>query len=229
MIYWLSFAILKFFALVYFRGKGEGMENFPARGPYIGVLNHNSFVDISAITLVAKSRITTMAKHSLFEIPVLGWWLRAIGLFPVVRDAGDEKAFQKALDVLKRGGIFFIAAEGTRLHDGRAPRARTGFVRLAQAIGCPVVPVALHGTREAMPPGAIFPRPVRVSAMVGKPMTLPPIVCTPETKHLLQEQANMVMQKVYEMVQIMENRRGRSSATTHFAKVATGEKQSSNI
>ena len=206
MIYWLSYYILKFITLVYFRGRAQGRENFPARGPYIGVINHNSLVDVAAATLVVNSRITTMVKHSLFEVPVLSWWLRALGLFPVARDSGDEEAFQKALAILKKGGIFFIAAEGTRHQNGEPRRVRTGFVRLAQMCGCPVVPVAFHGTREAMPPGSFFPRPVAVSAMVGKPLTLPPVECTPENKPLMQEQANMVMEKVYEMVEMMKSR-----------------------
>jgi len=209
VIYWISYYILKFFALVYFRGRADGLENLPAEGPYIGVLNHNSFVDVAAITLVVKTRITTMAKHSLFQIPFLSWWLRAIGLFPVVRDSGDDQAFQRALEVLKKGGVFFIAPEGTRLHNGQQPRARTGFVRLAQMVRCPVVPVALHGTREAMPPGAIFPRPVRLSAIVGEAIILPPVECTPETKPLLQKQADMVMLKVYELVEVLKARSPR--------------------
>lgn len=195
--------------LVYFRGRAEGRENFPARGPFIGVLNHNSLVDIAAATLVINFRASTMAKHTLFKIPVLRWWLHAVGIFPVVRDASDEQAFQKALAFLKNGGIFFIAAEGTRRRNAKPPRPRTGFVRLAQMVQCPVVPIAFHGTREAMPPGAFFPRPVRVSAMVGKPMKLPPVDCTPQNKALLQEQADLVMAKVYELVTIMENRSHR--------------------
>lgn len=213
MIYWLSYYLLKIITLLYFRGRAEGLENLPAKGPYIGVLNHNSFVDVAAISLVAKSRVTAMVKHSLFEIPFLRWWLRAIGLFPVVRDSGDDQAFQKALDVLKKGGVFFIAPEGTRLHNGRQPRARTGFVRLAQMVRCPIVPVGLHGTREAMPPGAIFPRPVRVSAMVGEAIHLPPVECTPEAKPLLQRQADMVMLKVYELVEVMKARSHRHRGT----------------
>lgn len=209
MIFWISYYVLKIIALVYFRGRADGLKNLPAKGPYIGVLNHNSFVDVAAVTLVVKTRITTMAKHSLFQIPFLSWWLRAIGLFPVVRDAGDEQAFEKALDILRNGGVFFIAAEGTRLHNGQQPRPRTGFVRLAQMVHCPVVPVALYGTREAMPPGAIFPRPVRISAMVGEAIMLPHIECTPEMKPLLQKQADMVMSKVYELVEVMKARSPR--------------------
>lgn len=222
MIFWLSYYILKFIALVYFRGRVEGRENLPVRGPYIGVFNHSSFVDVAAATLVITSRVTTMAKHSLFEIPVLRWWLRAVGLFPVIRDSGDEQAFNQALAHLKHNGIFFIAAEGTRHHDHGAPRPRTGFVRLAQMMKCPVVPVAFHGARQAMPPGAFFPRPVRLSAMIGKPIVLSPVECIPENKPLLQEQADVVMRMVYQMVEKMERREQaqRSSGDT-TAKLAS--------
>jgi 1-acyl-sn-glycerol-3-phosphate acyltransferase len=161
-----------------------------------------------------------MVKHTLFEVPVLRWWLRAVGLFPVVRDSGDEHAIENALNVLRGGGIFFIAPEGTRMHGGEAPRARTGFVRLAQMAGCPVIPVALHGTREALPPGAHFPRPVRIAAMVGKPIMLPPVECTMETRPLLQEQANMVMKKVYELLAVLENRIKRQEAMGDAVEVA---------
>lgn len=222
MVYWLSYYILKFIMLVYFRGRAEGRENFPARGPFIGVLNHNSLLDVAAATLVINFRATTMAKHTLFQVPVLKWWLRAVGMFPVARDASDQEAFQRALTLLQNGGIFMIAAEGTRRRDGHAPRPRTGFVRLAQMVRCPVIPIAFYGTHEAMPPGAFFPRPVRVSAMVGKAMWLPPIACTPENKPLLQEQANSVMARVDEMVAILESRAHARLGASDLGEFAAG-------
>jgi len=71
---------------------------------------------------------------------------------------------------------------------------------------CPVVPVAIQGTREALPPGAWFPRPVKITAMVGEPMWLPPVLLAPDNKPILQKQANAVMDRIYEMVAIMEQR-----------------------
>ena len=51
-----------------------------------------------------------------------------------------------------------MAREGTRKYDpGNPPRTRTGFVRLAQEADCPVVPVAVAGTREVLPPGVKIP------------------------------------------------------------------------
>ena len=54
---------------------------------------------------------------------------------------------------IEKGRVVFMAPEGTRKYDpGNPPRARTGFVRLAQEADCPVVPIAGAGTREVLPP-----------------------------------------------------------------------------
>ncbi|MCH7753509.1 1-acyl-sn-glycerol-3-phosphate acyltransferase [candidate division KSB1 bacterium] len=59
---------------------------------------------------------------------------------------------------MKKGRVVFMAREGTRKYDpGNPPRVRTGFVRLAQEADCPVVPVAVAGTREVLPPGVKIP------------------------------------------------------------------------
>jgi 1-acyl-sn-glycerol-3-phosphate acyltransferase len=201
MIYWISAFIFKLVAKFYLRGKGCGTENFPERGPYIGVVNHNSNLDALAMALVIKHRSYTMAKDSLFRVPILKWWLKAVGMFPVVRDASDHAAFDHALNLLKKGGILFMAPEGTRKkEEGQRLRPRTGFIRLAQLSGVPVVPVAIWGTDRVLPPGAWFPRPVKVRVRVGKPIELEKIEVTLENKDKLQQQADMVMDVIYQML-----------------------------
>lgn len=201
MIFWISVIIFLVFSKIYFRGKGIGKENFPDTGPYIGVANHNSNMDAIAMSLVAKQKVHAMAKDSLFRVPVLKWWVKAVGMFPVVRDAADEGAFNYALELLKQGEVLFMAPEGTRKKEnGERKRPRTGFVRLAQLAACPVVPVAIYGTDKALPPGAWFPRPVKVRVKVGSPIQLEKIEVTIENKDKLQQQANMVMDRIHEML-----------------------------
>lgn len=201
MIYWISAFILKLFAKIYLRGKGYGRENLPDTGPYIGVVNHNSNLDAVAMALVIKHRVHTMAKESLFRVPVLKWWLKAVNMFPVVRDASDQEAFERALNLLKNGEILFMAPEGTRKKQpGERLRPRTGFVRLAQLSGASVVPIAIWGTDRVLPPKAWFPRPSKVRVRVGKPIQLEKIEVCLENKDKLQQQANMVMDVVYQML-----------------------------
>lgn len=200
MIFWVSYYLLKAIVVLFFRGKCYNRDNLPERGPFIGIINHGSIFDVPAMTLVAKQRAVTMVKHSLFEVPLLGWWLRALGMFPVQRGKSDQAAFDNALRHLQKGNALFMAPEGTRKYTpDRPPRPHTGFVRLAQLADCPVVPIAFTGTREVLPPGAKFPRLVQIKANVGRPFKFEKVEVTPENIDKLQQLATTAMQQVYRL------------------------------
>lgn len=208
MIYWLSVLLLRMVARVYFRGRVFGGAALPKEGAYIGVINHQSHMDVVALTMVINRRVHTMAKHTLFTIPLFKWWLRAVHMFPVRREAGDHRAFKYALDLLRSGEVLFVAPEGTRLRPGQKQpaRARSGFVLLAHLASCPVVPVAVWGTGRALPPKARVPRPVPIAIMVGQPRRLPALPAGERRKQALQEQADMVMQEVYRMLREVDQK-----------------------
>jgi 1-acyl-sn-glycerol-3-phosphate acyltransferase len=200
MVYWISLSLLYVFTRLYFRGTCQNKERFPKKGPAIAVVNHNSNMDVLAMSVVVRGRVRTMAKDSLFKVPLLGWWLRSVGMFPVIRDASDIEAFNNALDLLKNGNILFMAPEGTRKKvDGQSPRPKTGFIRLAQLVGCPIIPIAIYGTDKVLPPNAWFPIPSKIAVKVGEPVILPKLELTKEKKELVQKQAEDVMEIVYSM------------------------------
>jgi 1-acyl-sn-glycerol-3-phosphate acyltransferase len=200
MVYWLSYYFFKLIMMVFFRGKCYGRENLPARGPYIAIINHSSLLDVAAAALTVRGRVSTMVKDSLFEVPILGWWLRTVNMFPVIRGGSDQRAFDLALSLLKKGYVLYMAPEGTRKYAPQEPpRPHTGFVRLAQEAGCQVVPIAITGTREALPPGAKIPRLVKVRAKIGKPITLERVAATKENYPKLLEQAERAMREVYRL------------------------------
>ena len=201
MVYTISFFIAYYFLKIFFAGEGIGRENFPRKRPFLVVFNHNSYLDVLTLSLVVKFRAHGMGKHELFKVPLLGWWLRKINVHPIIRNASDKEGFERFLRLLKRGEIVFISPEGTRKwENGRPPRPRTGFVRLAQMADCPVVPVAIYGTRQILPPDKKLPRWSKVVVRVGTPVKLKPIPLTPENKDLLQMQANQVMAEVYKLL-----------------------------
>lgn len=205
MIFWISRFILLLFTKTYLRGKVYGRENLPKKGAYIGVINHSSNMDVVTMALVVNRKAHTMAKDSLFRVPVLKWWLKAVGMFPVVRGASDHKAFNRAVNLLKDGNVLYIAPEGTRKKEnGQRNRPRTGFVRMALLADCPVVPIAMYGTDKVLPPGAWFPRMVKVRAKIGKPINLEKIPTNRENKDKLQQQADHVMDIVYDMIAELE-------------------------
>ncbi|MFQ5636364.1 MAG: lysophospholipid acyltransferase family protein [bacterium] len=210
-IFWLSYYFFKILVKVFYRGKCYNRDNLPAKGPYVAAINHNSLMDIPGMTLAIKQRGAAMAKHTLFDIPILGWWLWKVGMFPVKRGESDQASFDFALNALRKGYVLYIAPEGTRKHEpGSPPRPHTGFIRLAQEAHCPIVPIALCGTREALPPGAKFLHLSKIAVNVGKPIFPEKIKLSMENRNALQQQANEIMQAVYHLRnEIQANRRER--------------------
>jgi 1-acyl-sn-glycerol-3-phosphate acyltransferase len=72
--------------------------------------------------------------------------------------------------VLGKGELFGIYPEGTRSHDGKLYRGKTGVARLALETGVPVIPVAVVGTDVVAPPGKKFGRLTRPVIRFGKPL-----------------------------------------------------------
>jgi len=199
-VFWLSVYAFRLISALYFRGSGRGRKNYPKSGAFIIAMNHNSLIDIPAMSFAIDRPAYTMVKESLFKIPVLNWWMRSIGFFPVRRGAGDRQAIEFSRSVIKNGDVLVLAPEGTRRRNKPGkPRAHTGIVRLAQEFQCPIVPVGVRGTRNILPPDAVIPRPRKLSVIVGEPITLEPIDLSAKDKDRIQEQADYIMNAVYQL------------------------------
>jgi 1-acyl-sn-glycerol-3-phosphate acyltransferase len=126
-----------------------GLEAVPRNGPLIVAGNHVSLLD-GALMSVAVSpirRIHHLGKKELFSIPLLGAYLKRVGMIPLERK-GDVGAMKVAVSVLRNGGCIGLFPEGTRSKDGlpRPPKAGIGF--LAGHSGALVVPALVVGTRH---------------------------------------------------------------------------------
>jgi 1-acyl-sn-glycerol-3-phosphate acyltransferase len=114
-----------------------------------------------------------MAKEELLRIPVLGWVVRHLNVIPIRREGIDRKALEGAIEILRHGGIVLIFPEGTRSKDGTIQNPHGGAGMIAVACeNVAVVPVYIHGTFEAMPPKARFPKPRKVHVSYGEPFTI---------------------------------------------------------
>ena len=146
-----------------------------------------------------------MGKYELFKVPVLGWWLKKIGVYPIIRGSADTEGFELIKNQLRQGKVLFISPEGTRKWKNGAPlRPKLGFIRLSQVVKCPIIPVAISGTRNILPPGSSIPKWQKVCVRVGEPIKLVPIEIKMENRDELQRQANEVMRCVYELLPIEE-------------------------
>jgi 1-acyl-sn-glycerol-3-phosphate acyltransferase len=101
----------------------------------------------------------------------LGTLLRHTGQIPVRRGTVESAPLRAALAVLEAGGIVGVFPEGTR-GDGDVTQVRHGIAYLAVRSGAPVVPVAVHGTRERRGPRILVPHRPPVSVAFGPPLHL---------------------------------------------------------
>ncbi len=177
-IYWMLRNVLLGPAITkIFRPVEEGVQHVPRTGPAILASNHLSFVDWLFMPLALDRRVTFVAKSDYFTgVGVKGWaqkrFFAGTGQVPIDRTGGraSEGALRAGLKVLERGELFGIYPEGTRSHDGRLYKGRTGVARMALLAKVPVIPTAVIGTNVIAPPGKIIAKVVSPTVRFGAPL-----------------------------------------------------------
>src|SRR3954451_22674351 len=141
-----------------FRPEVEGLEHVPEHGAAILASNHLSYTDWVFMPLTLNRKVTFVAKAEYFTTPGLKGWFQkkfftGAGQVPIDRSGANaaEGALASARKILADGELFGIYPEGTRSHDGRLYRGKTGVARLAMETGVPVIPVAVLGTDVVAP------------------------------------------------------------------------------
>jgi len=136
----------------------SGRERVPREGPVLFVANHAaSLMDPAIVGITARRPVHFLAKAPLFDVPVLGAAMRALGMVPVFRGSDDRSQVGRNLDSLAvaasrlvDGGAVGIFPEG-KSHDAlKVEKVRTGAARIAQqavaggAKGLKIVPLGLN-------------------------------------------------------------------------------------
>ena len=152
-------------------------ERIPADASVLFVANHAaSLMDPAIVGIVARRPVHFIAKAPLFDVPVLGSLMRALGMVPVFRGSDDRSQVGKNVESLGaaatrliEGGAVGIFPEG-KSHDAlRVEKVRTGAARIAQqavaggAKGLKVVPLGINYAAKERFRSAIWVR-------VGEPI-----------------------------------------------------------
>ena len=104
--YQVAYTVIKPLIRLFFPHRAVGLENLPEGGALL-CANHISGWDpfLIAVSLPRDSRLVVMAKDELFHIPVVGFLLRKLGIFPVKRGGNDLGAMKTAIRSLNEGTI----------------------------------------------------------------------------------------------------------------------------
>jgi 1-acyl-sn-glycerol-3-phosphate acyltransferase len=132
--------------------KVSGWKRPRRSGPFIVVANHQSIADIPAISYLPWE-MKWVSKESNFKVPGLGWMMSMAGDVRLRR--GEKESAKSAMTQCKwyldRGMSVMLFPEGTRSSDGEIKPFKDGAFRLAIETGYPILPVAVAGTRHAIP------------------------------------------------------------------------------
>jgi putative phosphoserine phosphatase/1-acylglycerol-3-phosphate O-acyltransferase len=163
----------------------HGVEHIPATGPAIIVANHRSYFDPTVMAMVlakAGRTVRFLGKKEVFDVPVFGAFVKAMGGIRVDRGTGSDEPLKAAAEALQGGEVVALMPEGT-IPRGEAffdpeLKGRLGAARLAQLTGAPVIPVGLWGTEQVWPRSSRLPKVLNivdapaVTAKVGPPVEL---------------------------------------------------------
>ncbi len=150
----------------------NGRENIDPHTPSIYVSNHESQLDIPAVCVALKLPLFFIAKNELKKIPIVGWYMMAVGHIFIDR-SNREKAMESmriAALKIKKGKNVISFPEGTRTKDGKIKLFRRGSFMIASKGDVGVVPVSIKGTREVLPSGSFKVKGGDVYVNIGRPI-----------------------------------------------------------
>jgi 1-acyl-sn-glycerol-3-phosphate acyltransferase len=147
-----------------------GLEHLQGLDAFILVSNHQSLVDIIAVTHLIPREVRFVAKHELTKVPVLGYGIAHSGNVVIDRGSGG-RTLRHALAKMRASYSFCVFAEGHRYSDNRVHEFNDGAAWLAITTQRACIPMAISGTAAIIPRGAKFALAGRrIRLAIGEPI-----------------------------------------------------------
>jgi 1-acyl-sn-glycerol-3-phosphate acyltransferase len=168
------------FIRVYFRPQIIGQAHLPTVGPFILAANHASHADTAVLFSTFPHQlqqrvVAAAARDYFFE----GGWRQStarilFNAIPVDREVVQgEDPLRHVIRALNEDYGLLIYPEGTRSKNGAIGPFRRGIGRLIALFpNIPIIPAHLNAAAQAMPKGALIPRPYQVRVQYGAPLSL---------------------------------------------------------
>jgi 1-acyl-sn-glycerol-3-phosphate acyltransferase len=195
--YWLGYNLTKLIGWLFFRLRVVHRERMINHGPVIMAANHQSYLDPPLAGSVADRAIFFLARKTLLDGPILGLLLPKVNVVPVDSETGKDRTALKALiRILKAGEGTLVFPEGQRTENGQLQPAQPGLGLVIAKTLAPVVPMRIFGAFDAWPIHNKWPRPGRVTIVVGNPIYFTPQDVEGGGKDLYQRLSQRVMDAI---------------------------------
>ncbi|GHV30676.1 1-acyl-sn-glycerol-3-phosphate acyltransferase [Clostridia bacterium] len=178
---------------IFFKLESVGFEKKIESGKgYIVCCNHVSNLDPFAIALKLNVEISFLGKAELFKKAFLTFILRKINVIPVTRGKENGAALEKAIAVIKSGGVLGVFPEGTRSKDGKLKPPRSGAMFIAYAAKADVLPMGVTFEKRK------FKR-AKIVLRCGEMIKYEDLMMKDGTHSTLRQASKFVMAKISEL------------------------------
>jgi 1-acyl-sn-glycerol-3-phosphate acyltransferase len=145
-----------------------GAEKLRIHEVAVYAANHLSYYDTPVLFAKLPFQFRILAKHDLWKIPFIGWYLNRSGQVPVDQSSARSSvaSLNRGIATLKNGMPLVIFPEGGRTPDGKMQTFLSGCAFMAIKAQVPLVPLTLVGTYELLPMHTyhLMPRPLKIIA-----------------------------------------------------------------
>lgn len=172
LLYRFVRAVVEGFCRLFWRLEITGLEHVPD-GPFVLSAVHRSNVDSLVVAAVTKRRLRYMGKHTMWKYDLPGRFFTAMGGFGVNRETADREALRTCIAVLEGGEPLVMFPEGTRRSGPAVEDLYEGPAFVSSRTGAPILPVGIGGSEWAMPKGAKYLKPVKITMVIGAPIPAP--------------------------------------------------------
>jgi long-chain acyl-CoA synthetase len=156
----------------------EGIENIPARAPFLLCSNHQSFLDpfmlLAVLPLRVLMRLFAVGTSEIFGSGFMRHVARILRVVVVDPDTNLIPAMRAGAYGLRQGLSLILYPEGERSIDGTPRTFKKGAAILSIHLQVPIVPIAIDGFQEAWPRGKSFQKVSPLKMKIGKPILPPP-------------------------------------------------------
>ncbi len=153
----------------------RGWKNIP-RGNFILATNHQSHLDelVTAYICVPRryhfiGQTDTYKGFTKLSLYIL-YFIAGVIRLNRKKEESKKKVVTEAIEVLKKGDSLIIYPEGTRTRTGEMSKGKWGIAKIFLETGVPILPMAIKGTFELMPPGGKLKIERLIKINIGKPL-----------------------------------------------------------
>lgn len=153
----------------------KGLEHLDKNKSYIFMSNHQSHLDAVAWAPNLPFRIRFFVKKELIRIPIFGQALYMSRHVIIDRKniESAKKSIEKSKAMIEKYKLsVLVFPEGTRSTTGKIGEFKKGGFVLGIETGVPIVPIAVKGSFDLLPPHTLTIRSGKIRLNVGKPINM---------------------------------------------------------